>query len=196
MEPYLLLPAGFMSLALAGAFHLAGCSETGAGAESNHSQDMSAMKSNSRAAPVDRSVQNGSARVEAVAPEGRRPRSASLALSQQDQFDLLCDLRGQMIADSNPARAGTPTLNRDPWRSTERYIIDLTTMRWCDPTSCRTMEPARIEFADSEEIRLYDGPRHRLSIRRRNGEYHQRLEDAGTVTVVSGRCRKVPFSSF
>jgi hypothetical protein len=126
-----------------------------------------------------------------IQPGARRP-----GREEELQFDLVCNLRGRMIEDANPWRPGTPSLNRDPWNATERYMIDLRAMRWCDPVSCTRLEPGRIEFADGESIKLYDRPRHSLSISRRDGRYYQRLEDTGTITVVRGRCRKEPFSSF
>jgi hypothetical protein len=112
-------------------------------------------------------------------------------------FDLVCDVRGRVISDPHPENYhGTWPAGIRAWHDHTRFIVDLQAMRSCEPAACLYYEPPPIVSATSKRITFVDNPGAHISIRIRDLQYQQRMEEFGAVSVTRGHCVKTRFSGF
>ena len=111
------------------------------------------------------------------------------------RFDLVCDLRGRVVADPQPSYTGTYPANVRKWQHEAREIVDLETMKYCDPGICETFGPDPIVRVEADRIVFADQPGFTRFVRH-DGWFKSRLVDGKRVRVTTGRCRREPFSGF
>ena len=62
--------------------------------------------------------------------------NAKGVIRRPNQFDLVCQLRGKIVSDPHPTYVGTYPANVKSWVTPARYIVDLTSRKYCD-TDCK-----------------------------------------------------------
>lgn len=112
------------------------------------------------------------------------------------QFDLVCDLRGRIVSDSDPSSRGTYPVNVPAWSSVARFIVDIRAMQYCERVACGNVGPHRIAGIHAAQIVLNDEPWLTTTVRRRDGWYRSRLSDDGRVDEDTGLCKMERFSGF
>jgi len=128
----------------------------------------------------------------------------SVSATAPRQFDLVCDIRGHVVADPHPRFRGTYPTNLRAWHNRFRMLVDLRTMRFCNAGRCLSSEMSRIVEANARQIVLArhprpDGTNNGLieSFRYRDGYYRARLQsEDGFVILETGFCRRERFSGF
>lgn len=111
------------------------------------------------------------------------------------RFDLVCDIRGRVVADPQPTYTGTHPANVRNWKLESREIVDLETMKFCAPVTCERYGPVPIARVDADRIVFADGPNFTWFVRH-DGWLKSRLVAGKRVSVRTGRCRREPFSGF
>jgi hypothetical protein len=115
--------------------------------------------------------------------------AAPVPATDAQHFDLDCNLHGRVISDAHPEMfRGTYPANVQSWRYHDHIILDLRTMRACDPSTCARYGPYPIVRLAPDLIVLDDREGSSIQIGRRNGRYEQRMEDMGEVSVTTGHC--------
>ena len=126
-----------------------------------------------------------------------QPAAAPVPATDALHFDLECDLHGRVVSDAHPEMfRGTYPANVTAWRDHPHMIVDLQTMRVCDESTCAQYGPHPIVRLTPELIVLDDREGSSEQIRRRDGQYEQRMEDMGEITVTRGHCVTGRFSGF
>jgi hypothetical protein len=118
------------------------------------------------------------------------------------QFDLICDVRGHVIADPHPRSRGTYPANERNWHDRFRLIVDLRTRRYCYAGRCLDSGIRRIAAVNERRLLLGYVPRpgpidNALSqaVRYRDGYYRFWSEsDDGYTRLETGTCRRTRFS--
>lgn len=126
-----------------------------------------------------------------IAPRGA-PGSESIGGLR---FDLHCDGEGRVIWQDDPAH---PVIRPNPqrWDDRTHLIVDLLSMRYCDPYYCRTRGTRQVEAASSEKIIFMDQSGVSETFRRSDGRYAMAMLSGGRIQVTEGTCAVEPFSGF
>src|SRR3954470_85425 len=118
------------------------------------------------------------------------------------QFDLICEVRGHVVADPHPRSRGVYPANERNWHDRFRLILDLRTLRYCPVGRCLDSGTDRIAAVNARRILLAYNPRPgpienaiTRTVRYRDGYYRYRsVSDDGFVQLETGTCRRARFS--
>jgi hypothetical protein len=117
------------------------------------------------------------------------------ATKNEAQFDLICTLRGRAIVDY------TADLNQEPgrlapaaWSDTSRYAIDLKRGRYWNLAGDEA-KPKKIVRVAQSQFWFYENANGFSRYNLRTNRYYERAKVGNwTIEIVTGPCRRAPFS--
>lgn len=117
------------------------------------------------------------------------------AVQNETQFDLICTLRGRAIVDY------AADLKREPgrlapavWSDTARYAIDLRRGRYWTLVGDES-QPEKIVRTSKSRFWFHENARGFSRYNLRSNRYYERAKVGNwTIEIVTGPCRRAPFS--
>jgi hypothetical protein len=135
--------------------------------------------------------------VDAQSMDGQRPASGEPRRGAR-QFDLECEA----VRHTSFGRPedGVPDPPFQPTTVHLRYVVDLDSGNFCNPSWCTIAGVARLPAVDGERITFFDtrgpGDRKFEIFDRLTGRYLRRTHTIGLVWLDEGTCHEAPFSGF
>lgn len=118
------------------------------------------------------------------------------AISGLQKFDLICAMKGKVVSDPHPRYVGTYPADTKNWQYSERILVDIRNMKYCEFSDCSRVGRESIIFINSKKIVFSNSPPLRSVFHYGDMQLVEKLFDGETVSVTSGSCQIDRFSGF
>lgn len=121
---------------------------------------------------------------------------AASAIGRMKQFDIVCSLRGRVVADPHPSYVGTYPANARRWRFDPHYLIDLNRMKYCEISTCVTLGLVPIHAVTKTSVVFRTTQYFALTLRLSDLHMVNKRMDGESIEITQGYCRLAKFSGF